>query len=141
MGSQIPPGTDLSKVPAGVSPNGVYDFDNPSEYLKPTLIAICALMIFWGTSFGVLRLWVNRKKWKVGDGEFASNASGPCQTELILRSFRGYSCRAFNSILLDTALLYEALDSAKRKPHSQYQSRITSDTHGICHLAGTHRRT
>ena len=68
--SQIPPGTDLSKVPAGKPPAGVTpNFENPSS-LTPTLIGLCAFLIAWGTTFGIIRIWVNRKKLGVGDGEY-----------------------------------------------------------------------
>lgn len=67
MTSQLPPGTDLSKVPAGMPPPGVTpNFENPPS-LAPTLIGMCTFLIAWGTTFMIIRVWVNFKRLGVGD--------------------------------------------------------------------------
>lgn len=68
MASQLPPGADLSKIPLGKPPLGVTpDFDNPVS-LTTTLRGMCVLLIVWGTTFAIIRIWVNRKILGIGDG-------------------------------------------------------------------------
>ncbi|KAF2675973.1 hypothetical protein K458DRAFT_283540, partial [Lentithecium fluviatile CBS 122367] len=67
MPSQIPPRTDLSKIPAGTPPPGVMpQFDNPPS-LTSTLVGMCAFLITWGTSFAAIRIWTNRHRFGIGD--------------------------------------------------------------------------
>ena len=69
MSSLLLPRTDYSKTPAGTPPPGVTpNFDDPPS-LTPTLIGMCALLIAWGTTFAVIRVWNNRKRLNIGDGE------------------------------------------------------------------------
>ena len=69
MSSLLLPGTDYSKIPAGTPPPGVApNFDDPPS-LTSTLIGMCALLIAWGTTFATIRVWNNRKRLSVGDGE------------------------------------------------------------------------
>lgn len=103
--SQIPPGTDLSKVPAGKPPVGVTpNFENPSS-LTSTLIGICAFLIAWGTTFGIIRIWINRKKLGVGDGEYVEFAAHGRARMLTRCSLRDRRRHPFHRLLLDSAVL------------------------------------
>lgn len=103
--SQIPPGTDLSKVPAGKPPAGVTpNLENPSS-LTPTLIGLCAFLIAWGTTFGLIRIWVNRKKLGVGDGEYIEFETHKRAEMLTWCSLCDRRRDPFDRLLLDSAVL------------------------------------
>ncbi|KAI0868548.1 hypothetical protein GGS24DRAFT_207496 [Hypoxylon argillaceum] len=53
--------TDLCQIPAGVSPNGVYNFNNPPS-LGPAVVAVSVTLGVISTAFGVGRLYINRDK-------------------------------------------------------------------------------
>ncbi|KAI0398836.1 hypothetical protein F4802DRAFT_611348 [Xylaria palmicola] len=53
--------TDLCQVPAGMSPNGVYNFENPPS-LGPAVVAVGVVLGVISTALGVGRLYINRKK-------------------------------------------------------------------------------
>lgn len=52
---------DLCTIPAGVSPNGVYNFVNPPS-LGVIVIAVGVVLGVVSTAFGVGRLYINRSK-------------------------------------------------------------------------------
>ncbi|RWA06305.1 hypothetical protein EKO27_g8807 [Xylaria grammica] len=51
--------TDLCSIPAGVSPDGIYNFDNPPT-LGPAVIAVAVVLGTISTAFGFARLYINR---------------------------------------------------------------------------------
>ncbi|KAI0414247.1 hypothetical protein F5X98DRAFT_257095 [Xylaria grammica] len=51
--------TDLCSIPAGVSPDGIYNFDNPPT-LGPAVIAVAVVVGTISTAFGFARLYINR---------------------------------------------------------------------------------
>ncbi|EEA23198.1 hypothetical protein TMatcc_002055 [Talaromyces marneffei ATCC 18224] len=57
---------DLCAIPAGVSPNGVYNFVNPPSLFTALLVISVALGAI-STIFVLGRLFVNRKKLKIAD--------------------------------------------------------------------------
>lgn len=67
MASSTP--TDLCALPAGVSPDGVYNFVNPPS-LFPALLAVSIVLGVLSTMFVLGRLSVNRKKLRIADCMF-----------------------------------------------------------------------
>ncbi|KAI1173438.1 hypothetical protein F4777DRAFT_447531 [Nemania sp. FL0916] len=58
--------TDLCQIPAGESPNGVYNFKNPPS-LGPAVVAVSVVLGVISTAFGVGRLYINRNKFRSAD--------------------------------------------------------------------------
>ena len=56
-------------VPAGMPPPGVAPRFHDPPSLTPTSIGLCVFLIAWGTSFAAIRVWINRSKLGIGDGE------------------------------------------------------------------------
>ncbi|EED23498.1 conserved hypothetical protein [Talaromyces stipitatus ATCC 10500] len=65
MASSAAP-TDLCALPAGVSPDGVYNFISPPS-LFPALLVISVVLGAFSTIFVLGRLCVNRKKLRIAD--------------------------------------------------------------------------
>ncbi|KAL8651009.1 MAG: hypothetical protein Q9210_003492 [Variospora velana] len=106
MASQLPPGTDLSMVPAAMPPPGVTpQFQHPSS-LTPTLIGLCVFLITWGTSFAVIRVWINRSQLRIGDSETHASDSDVDNEKLKRASLRNHRRRPGHCLLLDSALVY-----------------------------------
>ncbi|KAI0965078.1 hypothetical protein F4678DRAFT_344530 [Xylaria arbuscula] len=57
---------DLCQIPAGVSPNGVYNFTNPPS-LGPAVVAVSVVLGVISTAFGVGRLYINRHRLRSAD--------------------------------------------------------------------------
>ena len=82
--------TDFSKVPVGKPPPGVTpNFDNPPS-LTPTLIGLCVFLITWGTTFAFIRIWVNRRRLNVGDGDHT--LFGPPEESMLLNDSSFCDC-------------------------------------------------
>ncbi|KAM0525736.1 hypothetical protein ACHAPE_000447 [Trichoderma viride] len=67
MASQLPPGTDLCKIPAAVPPPGVIPKLGGPAPLAPAIVAVSAVMLAFSTIFIVGRVWVNIRKLKTAD--------------------------------------------------------------------------
>lgn len=52
---------DLCTVPAGTSPNGLYNFDNPTT-MAPAIISVGVILCTVSSTLTVCRVFVNRKK-------------------------------------------------------------------------------
>ncbi|KAI1345672.1 hypothetical protein F5Y01DRAFT_322979 [Xylaria sp. FL0043] len=50
---------DPCQIPAGISPNGVYNFENPPS-LGPAVVAVSVVLGVISTAFGAGRLYINR---------------------------------------------------------------------------------
>jgi hypothetical protein len=75
MAASIPPGMDLSKIPAAPPPPGVQsNFVDPPS-LVPAIITVNLIMILWATSFVSMRLWIKRRG--LGSGDCESMPNGP----------------------------------------------------------------
>ncbi|KAI3317204.1 hypothetical protein HD806DRAFT_551018 [Xylariaceae sp. AK1471] len=61
MDATMDPPPDLCKIPSGMSPNGVYNFDNPPS-LGPAVIAVAVVLGVISTIFSIGRLYINRNK-------------------------------------------------------------------------------
>jgi hypothetical protein len=57
---------DLCDIPAGVSPNGIYNFVNPPS-LGPAVVAVGVVLGVISTTFTIGRLFVNRNKLRSAD--------------------------------------------------------------------------
>lgn len=64
---QLPPGTDLCKIPAAVPPPGVIPKLGGPAPLAPAIVAVSAVMLAFSTIFIVGRVWVNIRKLKTAD--------------------------------------------------------------------------
>lgn len=62
------PNVDLCTIPAGVSPNGVYNFVNPPS-LGGVVITVGVVLGVISTALGAGRLWINRSKLHSADSE------------------------------------------------------------------------
>lgn len=97
-GEQIPPGTDLSTVPAMEAPDGqTYNFTNP-EHRGPIYIGVASTFLSLATICVVLRLYarliIQRKPWW-DDCQYASLTTSLLKTDLIPPSNRYISFGAF----------------------------------------------
>ena len=90
MAFALPPGTDLSTIPAGVPPPGVIpNFVNPPS-LAPTVLGINITFMVITTIFVSARLTVNlRRERKTGidDCEFTSKPEARLRSLLIATGF------------------------------------------------------
>jgi hypothetical protein len=57
---------DLCAIPAGVSPDGTYNFVNPPT-LGPAVVAVGVVLGVISTTFTIGRLFVNRNKLRSAD--------------------------------------------------------------------------
>lgn len=64
---QLPPGTDLCKIPAAVPPPGVIPKLGGPAPLAPAIVAVSAVMLAFSTIFIVGRVWINIRKLKIAD--------------------------------------------------------------------------
>jgi hypothetical protein len=62
------PTVDLCTIPAGVSPNGVYNFVDPPS-LGGVVIAVGVVLGVISTALGVGRLYINRSKFHAADSQ------------------------------------------------------------------------
>ncbi|RFU81869.1 hypothetical protein TARUN_332 [Trichoderma arundinaceum] len=67
MTSQLPPGTDLCQIPAGVPPPGVVPDLTSSAPLAPATIAVSTVLTTLSVVFTVGRIWTNIHKLKAAD--------------------------------------------------------------------------
>jgi hypothetical protein len=105
MGSQIPPGADLSKIASAAPPPGVVSqLDNPPTALTGTLIGISAFLIAWGVLFAAIRIWVNRRKLGVADGKLAG-LKRTSATGLTKSSLRYDGSRTISRVLWYTSIV------------------------------------
>ncbi|KAI2610571.1 hypothetical protein GGR54DRAFT_373308 [Hypoxylon sp. NC1633] len=65
MGS-IPAGVDLCTIPIGVSPDGIYNFINPTT-LAPVNISVSIVLIALSVSLTVGRIYMNRRRLHLAD--------------------------------------------------------------------------
>lgn len=61
--------TDLCNMPAAISPNGVYNFTNPTD-MKNTVYSVSCILTVIASLLTVGRIWVNRRKLSLADREF-----------------------------------------------------------------------
>ncbi|KAI8962020.1 hypothetical protein F5Y11DRAFT_324380 [Daldinia sp. FL1419] len=85
LSNQLPPGTDLCKIPAGIPPPGKSS-NLDSTYLANLLISLGIIITTIAVVFGLGRLYVNFRKLTVGDS-FVLVAVISNTTTLVLMSF------------------------------------------------------
>lgn len=63
---------DLCTIPAGVPPNGVYNFVDPPT-MAPAVIAVGIVLCVISTVFGAVRLYTNKNRMHSADCEFIAS--------------------------------------------------------------------
>lgn len=55
------PAVDLCQIPAGPSPNGRSNFENPAS-LAPAMMSVMGILVAWGIAFTATRFYINVRK-------------------------------------------------------------------------------